>query len=160
VEGVRDEAIAAAMKEDELQYDVDAPYDVRWASLKIGLGLRAYLEFNEYDALSMNFLAFDQSEGPLSRVPFQECCQAMARGLGYAGEGDVLTAALVGALSSAIGPTTFTEMFCPDWEGGTVFLSHMGEFNPAVAAGKAHPVATWQPLRGPIAAGEARCAGQ
>jgi len=25
--------------------------------------------------------------------------------------------------------TSFTEMFCPDWERGSVFLSHMGELN-------------------------------
>ena len=31
---------------------------------------------------------------------------------------------------------TFTEMFCPDWEHGSVFLSHMGEFNYAIADGK------------------------
>jgi len=136
VEAVRDEAIAAEMKEDERAFDVDAPYDVRWASLRVGLGLREYLTANHYDAFSMNFLAFDEAAGPLSRVPFLECCKAMARGIGYAGEGDVLTASLVGALSRAVGPTTFTEMFCPDWAGGTVFLSHMGEFNPAVAAGK------------------------
>ncbi len=60
----------------------------------------------------------------------------MARGVGYAGEGDVLTAALVGALSSALGKTTFTEIFCPDWEGNTLFLSHMGEINPEVACGR------------------------
>jgi L-arabinose isomerase len=57
----------------------------------------------------------------------------MARGLGYAGEGDVLTAALVGALQRAFGATTFTEVFCPDWAGDSLFLSHMGEINPDVA---------------------------
>ncbi len=137
VEAVDEEAIVAEMKEEDERFDVDAPDEVRRASSRIGLGLRHYLETNHYDAFSMNFLAFDQAEGPLNRVPFLECGHAMARGLGYAGEGDVLTAALVGALSKAIGPTTFTEMFCPDWAGDTVFLSHMGEFNPAVAAGKA-----------------------
>ncbi len=28
-------------------------------------------------------------------------------------------------------------MFCPDWEKGTIFLSHMGEFNYRLAEGKA-----------------------
>jgi L-arabinose isomerase len=56
----------------------------------------------------------------------------MYEGLGYAGEGDVLTAALVGALLKLDPRTSFTEMFCPDWEGGTIFLSHMGEINPRV----------------------------
>ncbi|MBN1418206.1 MAG: arabinose isomerase, partial [Planctomycetes bacterium] len=63
-----------------------------------------------------------------------ECSKAMARGLGYAGEGDALTASLVAVLNGAFERTTFTEIFCPDWEGNSLFLSHMGEINPAVAA--------------------------
>jgi L-arabinose isomerase len=53
----------------------------------------------------------------------------MERGIGYAGEGDILTALLVAALAAGIPDTSFTEMFCPDWGGGSVFLSHMGEVN-------------------------------
>ena len=41
----------------------------------------------------------------------------------------MLTAQLVAAVASEYPETTFTEMFCPDWENGTVFLSHMGEVN-------------------------------
>jgi L-arabinose isomerase len=70
-------------------------------------------------------------------VPFLEASKAMACGLGYAGEGDVLTASLVGALATAFGRTTFTEIFCPDWQGNALFLSHMGEINPEVVEGKA-----------------------
>ena len=60
----------------------------------------------------------------------------MARGTGYGGEGDVLTAGLVGALARGFGDTTFTEIFCSDWQGGSLFLSHMGEINPALAAAR------------------------
>lgn len=134
VRSIADEAVAAEMADDHARFVVEASAEVHARTARLGLGLRQYLERNGYNAFSMNFLAFQESEGPLSTVPFLECCKAMARGLGYAGEGDVLTAAFVGALSTAIGETTFTEMFCPDWAGGSVFLSHMGEFNPAVAA--------------------------
>jgi len=58
----------------------------------------------------------------------------MARGIGYAGEGDILTAAFVGALASVYPQTTFTEMFCPDWEGDQIYISHMGEMNISLAA--------------------------
>ena len=81
-------------------------------------------------------MAFDRSDGSLNAVPFLEASKAMARGVGYAGEGDVLTAALVGALSRAFGDTTFTEIFCPDWSGNSLFLSHMGEMNPDIAGEK------------------------
>ncbi|HOF86981.1 MAG TPA: hypothetical protein PLZ36_02595, partial [Armatimonadota bacterium] len=128
--------VAAEMARDLAAYDADVPAAVHARSARLGLGLRRYLERGGYSAFSMNFLAFDRAEGPLSTVPFLECCKAMARGIGYAGEGDVLTAALVGALAAGFGDTSFTEMFCPDWAGGTVFLSHMGECNPAIAAGR------------------------
>jgi L-arabinose isomerase len=56
--------------------------------------------------------------------------------VGYGGEGDLLTAVLVAALASAYPETSFTEMFCPDWEHGTVYLSHMGELNWRLVDGK------------------------
>jgi len=62
-------------------------------------------------------------------MPFLEAGKAMARGIGYAGEGDVLTAALTGALLSVYTETSFVEMFCPDWKNGSIFISHMGEMN-------------------------------
>lgn len=136
VASVSNDDIAREIAADSRAFQVDASPEVHERSVRVGLGLRRYLERNGYNAFSMNFLAFDSPDGPLNTVPFLECCKAMARGVGYAGEGDVLTAAFVGALGTAIGPATFTEMFCPDWEGGAIFLSHMGEFNPAVAAGK------------------------
>jgi L-arabinose isomerase len=53
----------------------------------------------------------------------------MAEGHGYAGEGDCLTTALVSTVARIFPETSFTEMFCPDWENNTIFLSHMGEIN-------------------------------
>lgn len=133
VECVTEEDVAREMTEDKAVFLVEVDAEVHQRSVRLGLGLRRYLEQGDYQAFSMNFLAFDIEQGPLSTVPFLECSKAMERGMGYAGEGDVLTAALVGAMNSAVGPTTFAEMFCPDWSGGTVFLSHMGEFNHALA---------------------------
>lgn len=60
----------------------------------------------------------------------------MERGIGYAGEGDVLTASFVGALLRGFPDTTFVEIFCPDWKGGTLLLSHMGEINLRIAENK------------------------
>ena len=99
------------------------------------LGMRRFIEANALTAFSMNFCEITADSG-LPCVPFLEACKGMMRGLGYAGEGDVLTAALVGALASTYGQTTFTEMFCPNWRDGSVFLSHMGEFNLDLAASR------------------------
>jgi L-arabinose isomerase len=99
------------------------------------LAIRRWLEENKLSAFTANFLAVDKALG-LPCMPFLEAGKAMARGIGYAGEGDVLTAALVGALASVFPETSFTEMFCPDWKNDSIFLSHMGEMNIALAAGK------------------------
>ena len=105
-------------------------------SAKTSLTIRKWVEDEKLTGFSINFLETEGSRPGLPVMPFTECCSAMANGLGYAGEGDVLTAAFTGALLNAFDEVTFTEMFCPDWEHGSVFLSHMGEFNYAIADGK------------------------
>jgi L-arabinose isomerase len=124
------------MAEDRTRFRCELPRECHERSVRVGLGLRRVIERNGGNAFSMNFLAFDSADGPVNTVPFLEASKAMARGVGYAGEGDVLTAALVGALASAFGRTTFTEIFCPDWRGNSLFLSHMGEICPDVLAGR------------------------
>lgn len=105
-------------------------------STRTGLALRSWIERESLTALSINFMASSKSHEQLPVMPFVECSKAMSRGIGYAGEGDVLTAAWVGALLQVFPETTFTEMFCPDWSGESVFLSHMGEFNYRIAHGR------------------------
>jgi L-arabinose isomerase len=63
-------------------------------------------------------------------IPFFAFSRLLYDGYGYAGEGDVVTAALTGALlKTCEGKVTFTEMFCPDWKQDRVLLSHVGEMN-------------------------------
>ncbi len=130
---ITEAAVWDEMAIDRNAFEIEAPEVVHSRSNRLGLGLRQYLAHGGFDAFSLNFQAFDSSHEPVSTVPFLECCKSMARGIGYAGEGDVLTAALVGALQRSIGLTTFTEMFCADWKGNSLFLSHMGEINPECA---------------------------
>jgi L-arabinose isomerase len=133
---VTSKEVAEEMRLDRERFRVEANEETHQRTVRVSLGLRRLLERGGYSAFSMNFLAFDHAERPADTVPFLEACKAMARGMGYAGEGDVLTACLVGALSAAFGSTTFTEIFCPDWKGDSLFLSHMGEVNPDIAAEK------------------------
>lgn len=134
---VTEKAIKAEMASDLKRFAADIDPAVHRRSVRTGLGVRRLLERGGYGAFSMNFLAFDSARGAANVVPFLEASKAMARGIGYAGEGDVLTASLVGALAAGFGRTTFTEIFCPDWKGNSLFLSHMGEINPEIVAGKA-----------------------
>lgn len=95
------------------------------------LKLRKWIEKNQLDAFTVNFLKCSKEIG-LNVVPFLECSKAMARNIGYAGEGDVLTALFCSAVMEVNKETTFTEMFCPDWKGDRLFLSHMGEMNLSI----------------------------
>ncbi len=112
----------------------DPSEDALVATEAAGLGLRRWIEQESLSAITINFRDITGAPG-LPVVPFLEASKAMARGVGYGGEGDVLTAAFCGALAQVVPESTFTEMFCPDWEGDRIFMSHMGEVNVDLLAG-------------------------
>jgi L-arabinose isomerase len=133
---VTKKAVEAEMAADREQFVVeDLDPEMHRRATRAGLAVRRWLEEEELTGFTVNFMAADKASG-LPAMPFLEASKAMARGIGYAGEGDVLTASLVGTLLQAYPDTSFTEMFCPDWEGNQIFLSHMGEMNLKLAATK------------------------
>lgn len=131
-------ALRDSVTEDEIraEYEKDCAengakaveYEQYAYTERVGLGIRKWIENNDLGAFTMTFLSAGKVDG-FDTMPFSESSKAMARGIGYAGEGDVLTAALVGALSKTFDKVNFTEMFCPDWEGNSIYMSHMGESN-------------------------------
>jgi len=133
VRAVTDAAVTQEVADDHKRFACDLPEEALARSVRVGLGLRHILETGGYSGFSVNFQAFNRGDRPANTMPFLEISKAMGRRIGYAGEGDVLTAALVGALARAFGAVTFTEIFCADWAGNTLFLSHMGEISPGVA---------------------------
>ena len=134
VAGVKQKDVDTEIAEDA-RFRKDGVSDAAHArSVKLGLAIRRWAETEGLTALTFNFLNMVKKDG-YGTAPFLEMSKAMERGLGYAGEGDTLTALLVGALLAAFPDTSFTEMFCPDWEHNTLFLSHMGEVNPRLLAG-------------------------
>ena len=104
------------------------------AGIKAGLAVRKGVKEKGLSAFSINFL--DVSDNNIVTMPFIECSKAMSNGIGYAGEGDVLTAAFVGALLKGFKDTSFIEIFCPDWKNDKLLISHMGEMNYVVAKEK------------------------
>lgn len=119
--------------EDMARYDCAGLVPERLTdSNRVGLAVRAMLADMGAGAFTANFTEFDVALG-LHTYPFLEASKAMERGVGYAGEGDVLTAALVGALLQGFREVTFCEMFCPDWAENWILMSHMGECNLAMA---------------------------
>ena len=142
-----EDAIAQEMQEDQRRYVVKVSQEVHRRSVRASLAFRKAVQDAGCGACSFNFLAFDTAEGPACTPPFLGASKMMAEGFGYAGEGDVLTAALVGALNRAF-VVNFTEIFCADWTGNSIFLSHMGEFNPACAEGEVSMVEKDFPFTG------------
>jgi L-arabinose isomerase len=129
-------AMEAEVAEDKRRFMLEgASEEALTRSVRLGLAVRAWVEKQGLCAFTFNFLDTEKRSG-YPTVPFLEASKAMARGIGYAGEGDVLTALLVAAVAVGHPEATFTEMFCPDWENGAVYLSHMGEMNWRLADGK------------------------
>lgn len=120
--------------EDEIKNDIykfeckDISKKNHHYSVKVGIAIRKWIKEENLGAFTMNFLDISKASGFIT-PPFLEASKAMARGIGYGGEGDVLTAALTGALMSVYPDTSFAEISCPDWKGNSLFLNHMGEMN-------------------------------
>jgi L-arabinose isomerase len=133
---VKQKDVDAEIALDEGRFEKDGvSREAHERSVRLGLAIRRWAEEENLTALTFNFLDMKKKDG-YPTAPFLEMSKSMGRGIGYAGEGDTLTALLVGALAAGFPDTSFTEMFCPDWEHNTVYLSHMGEVNPRVLEGK------------------------
>ncbi len=134
---VNEDDVKAEMAKDlENLYQIE-PVDADSHALTVRncLAVRRWIEERKLSAMTVNFREITEATG-LEIMPFMEACKAMSRGTGYAGEGDVLTASLVGALMKGYDEVAFIEIFCPDWKGNTLLLSHMGEYNPNLTSGK------------------------
>lgn len=134
-ESVLDEEVKneIAVYKKEFEFNIEENKAL-YNAVKAGLAVRKGIEDNKLDAFSVNFL--DINSRNLGSMPFVECCKQMQNGVGYAGEGDVLTASFVGALLKGFEQTSFVEIFCPDWKNDKLLISHMGEMNYAVASKK------------------------
>lgn len=129
------EEIEREMFVDKKRFKWDAALteEVYCKTISASLKIRKWLEKESLHAFTIAFPGINRSEG-WDTVPFLECSKAMARGIGYAGEGDVLTAAMTRCLAEIFPETSFTEMFCPDWKNNLIYTSHMGEINPDICA--------------------------
>lgn len=142
IEKISEQEIIAEKEIDKIffEWDPSLENESYRRSVKVCLALRKWIDEQRLTAVCVNFLETEGSNPGLPIMPFVECCKSMVRGIGYAGEGDVLTAALCGAMLQTFPETTFMEMFCPDWQGESIFISHMGEMNYRVSREK--PVLT------------------
>ena len=139
LDAITEEELEAEHTANAARFEMDLPREVYDRSARVSLAIRHWLADRRLDAFSMNFKAA-QSGTAFPTMPFAEASLAMERGIGYAGEGDVLTAAFVAALMEVFDEVSFTEIFCPDWRDGVLFLSHMGEYNVGLSGPDARAV--------------------
>ena len=133
-----EEEIAAEIAANRAAYDFSGRIDdgEYREAVRSCLATRRFVRENRLTAFSANFLKTGPSGSGITSTPFLEACKAMQNGIGYAGEGDGLTAAFVGAMLQGYPESNFVEIFCPDWKNNILFLSHMGELNYRIAAVK------------------------
>lgn len=139
LDAVTQAEIDAEYADNAGRFEMAVPREVYDFSTRVSLAVRKWLADRSLNAFSMNFKAAETGTS-FPTMPFAEASLAMERGIGYAGEGDVLTAAFVASLMEVFDAVSFTEIFCPDWKDGTLFLSHMGEYNVGLSVPEAKPV--------------------
>jgi len=122
--------VAAAIAAEDDQFDIDPRLSraEREDHVRMQLGIRAVLAAHGCDAYSTHFDAIAE-DGRFARLPLAAASSLMAEGIGYAAEGDALTAALMCAARTQFGDTQFTEMYAMDFPTDSILMSHMGEGN-------------------------------
>ncbi|MFE1166728.1 L-fucose/L-arabinose isomerase family protein [Nocardiopsis sp. NPDC058789] len=115
--------------EDEV-FDVDVRLsrEEREDHARMQLGIEHLLEESGCGAYSTHFDAIGE-DGRFARLPMAAASTLMAQGYGFAGEGDVLAAAIVHAGHRLAGDGHFTEMYAMDFPSDSILMSHMGEGN-------------------------------
>jgi L-arabinose isomerase len=126
--------VRALIEDEDARFDVDPRLDdaEREDHARMQLGLERVLRAGGYGAYSTHFGAVAE-DGRFGRLPLAAASSLMAKGFGYAAEGDALTAALMAAAHTLLGETQFTEMYAMDLPRDAILMSHMGEGNWALA---------------------------
>ena len=102
-------------------------------SIRRKLAIKALLDKYGATAFTMNFTTLVKYPG-FGQMPFYGINTLMAEGIGYAGEGDLLRAALMRQLVELCGAANFSEIYTVDFWRSRFFMSHMQECNPGMAA--------------------------
>ena len=96
------------------------------------LAVRGMIADHRLSALTYQFMAFGEDERTQT-LPFVAASRLMAEGIGFGGEGDLIAAAATSFFNWLKPPASFSEIFTIDFAGNSLFLSHMGESNTAMA---------------------------
>jgi L-arabinose isomerase len=135
LQGAADENdIAATVADYRKQYDVakDLTDADLTAAARAEVALRAAVAQLSLGGIAIHYEALGH-DPRFEALPFAAAARLMAEGIAFGGEGDVTSSAAVLMMHQLAGVSTFSEMFTMDFTGGTVFMSHFAESNPALA---------------------------
>jgi L-arabinose isomerase len=121
-----------AFEDANFEIDERLSAEERQDHARMQVAIERILTDRGFGAYTAHFDAIGE-DGRFSRLPLAAASSLMAKGYGYAAEGDVLTACLVSAGHTLIGDAHFTEMYAMDFPSDSVLMSHMGEGNWKVA---------------------------
>ncbi len=126
---VEDKRIKGYIKWARSRFDIDPDLtsDELAANAVWSQALEDMVDEMSLEAIAMNFQSVVQAGA--EAMPFLGASRLMSKGVGYAGEGDVLCACLTAALAKIAGEATFTEFYSADYSRNEILLSHMGECN-------------------------------
>src|ERR1700677_2073467 len=127
-------AVDAVISFEDSQFEIDPPLSTeeRTDHARMQVAIENILNDRGLGAYTAHFDAIGE-DGRFSRLPLAAASSLMAKGFGYAAEGDVLTACLVSAGHALIGDAHFTEMYAMDFPSDSILQSHMGEGNWKIA---------------------------
>ncbi|WP_218883235.1 L-fucose/L-arabinose isomerase family protein [Spinactinospora alkalitolerans] len=127
-------AVEDLMAREDERFEVDARLskEERDDHARMQLAIEQILTERGIGAYSTHFDAIAE-DGRFARLPMASASSLMAKGYGFAGEGDVLAASIVYAGHRLAGDGHFTEMYAMDFPSDSILMSHMGEGNWKVA---------------------------
>lgn len=134
MEGISQEDIDKALQEDNENFEVDENLSIESHSYaaRLQLAIEKVLKEGDYTSWSLYFNAIGH-DGRFKQIHMLAASNLMAKGYGYAAEGDSNCASLMVAGFSIGADPHFTEMYAMDFERNTALQSHMGEGNWKVA---------------------------
>jgi L-arabinose isomerase len=121
-----------AFEDANFEIDPRLSSEERTDHARMQVAIEHILDEGNFGAYTAHFDAIGE-DGRFSRLPLAAASTLMAKGYGYAAEGDVLTSCLVSAGHTLIGDAHFTEMYAMDFPSDSVLMSHMGEGNWKIA---------------------------
>lgn len=129
---VSPEETAATAEREQRFFNMQLSGEDFRISVRMALALEKLLRERNCQALTVNFKQL-LDDKILPTMPFYGINRLMAKNVGYAGEGDMLRAAMMSELNMLGGLTCFTEIYTIDFANNLMLMSHMQECNPAWA---------------------------